>query len=86
MTLGVLQSDLFLGKTGARTIFNIQYESARDIGDHSYYQVEFISYINYSTLSTIHFATMPVAKRRITYGTLSSLERISTISKVLERM
>ncbi len=40
MTLGVLKSDLFLGKTGARTIFNIQYESARDIGDHSYYQVE----------------------------------------------
>jgi hypothetical protein len=29
-----------LGKTGARTIFNIQCESARDIRNHSYYQVE----------------------------------------------
>jgi hypothetical protein len=40
LTLGVLQSDLFLGKTGARTIFNIQCESARDIRHHSYYPVE----------------------------------------------
>jgi hypothetical protein len=40
VTVAVLQLDLFLGKTGARTIFNIQCESARDIRNHSYYQVE----------------------------------------------
>ena len=36
----VLQSDLFLGTAGARTIFNIQCESAKDICKHSYFPVE----------------------------------------------
>ncbi|CAF0988062.1 unnamed protein product [Adineta ricciae] len=36
----VLQSDLFLGKTGARTIFTIKCESARDIRKHSYFPEE----------------------------------------------
>jgi hypothetical protein len=39
-THGVLQSDLFLGKTGPRTIFSIQCESTRDIRNHSYCPVE----------------------------------------------
>jgi hypothetical protein len=38
--VGVLQSKLFLGNTGVRTIFNIQCESARDIRQHSYYSSE----------------------------------------------
>jgi hypothetical protein len=33
----VLQSDIFLGKTGSRTLFTIQCESAKDICKHSYY-------------------------------------------------
>jgi hypothetical protein len=36
----VLQSDLFLGKTGSRTLFTIQCESAKDICKHSYYRAE----------------------------------------------
>ena len=34
-SIGVLKSDLYLGKTGPRTIFNIECESARDIRNHS---------------------------------------------------
>ncbi|CAF0783992.1 unnamed protein product [Adineta steineri] len=40
VVLDVLQSKLFLGKTGPRTIFNIECESARDIRKHSYYPTE----------------------------------------------
>jgi hypothetical protein len=36
----VLQSDLFLGKKGARTLFTIQSTTARDIQKHSYYPAE----------------------------------------------
>lgn len=39
-SIGVLKSDLFLGKTGSRTIFNIECQSARDIRKHSYYSRE----------------------------------------------
>jgi hypothetical protein len=39
-TINVLESNLFLGKTGVRTIFNIQCETIRDIRKHSYYQKE----------------------------------------------
>jgi hypothetical protein len=39
-TINVLQSNLFLGKTGARTIFSIQCETIRDIRKHSYYPNE----------------------------------------------
>jgi hypothetical protein len=38
--VSVLQSDLFLGKTGTRTMFTIHCESARDIHNHSYHQAE----------------------------------------------
>jgi hypothetical protein len=34
-SVGVLQTDLFLGNKGARTMFSIQCESARDIRKHS---------------------------------------------------
>jgi hypothetical protein len=36
----VLQSNAFFGKTGARTLFNIQCETARDIRKHSYFPTE----------------------------------------------
>ena len=36
VTVDVLQSDLFLGKTGPRTIFSIECWSAKDIRKHSY--------------------------------------------------
>ncbi|CAF1599563.1 unnamed protein product, partial [Rotaria magnacalcarata] len=39
-SVGVLQSDLFLGKTGSRTMFTLQCKSARDIRKHSFYPVE----------------------------------------------
>jgi hypothetical protein len=39
-TVEVLQSNLFLGETGTRTMFNIQYETARDIRKYSYYSSE----------------------------------------------
>ncbi|CAF2589818.1 unnamed protein product [Rotaria sp. Silwood2] len=39
-TVGVLQSELFLGTTGDRTIFTLQCQSTRDIRKHSYYPVE----------------------------------------------
>ncbi|CAF4830024.1 unnamed protein product [Rotaria sp. Silwood2] len=39
-TVGVLQSELFLGKTGDRTIFTLQCQSAKDIRKHSYYPAE----------------------------------------------
>jgi hypothetical protein len=38
--LSVLQSELFLGKSGTRTMFTIKCDSARDIREHSYYPVE----------------------------------------------
>jgi hypothetical protein len=38
--LSVLQSELFLGKKGARTMFTIKCESVRDIRKHSYYSSE----------------------------------------------
>jgi hypothetical protein len=38
--VGVLQSELFLGETGIRTMFTIQCQSARDIRNHSFYAVE----------------------------------------------
>ncbi len=39
-SLDVLQSNLFLGKVGTRTMFTIQCESAKDICKHSYYPAE----------------------------------------------
>ena len=40
LTLDVLQSDLFLGKTGTRTIFSVECQSAKDIRKHSAIPVE----------------------------------------------
>ncbi|CAF2419033.1 unnamed protein product [Rotaria sp. Silwood2] len=39
-TVGVLKSELFLGTTDARTIFNLQCQSAKDIRKYSYYPAE----------------------------------------------
>ncbi|CAF4490268.1 unnamed protein product [Rotaria socialis] len=39
-SVGVLKSEMFLGKTGTRTMFNLQCKSARDIRKHSFYPVE----------------------------------------------
>ncbi|CAM4850401.1 unnamed protein product, partial [Rotaria magnacalcarata] len=39
-SMGVLQSDLFLGKTGIRTMFTLQCKSARDIRKHSFFPTE----------------------------------------------
>jgi hypothetical protein len=39
-SINVLQSELFLGKTGTRTMFNIDCDSGKDIREHSYYQSE----------------------------------------------
>jgi hypothetical protein len=39
-TMDVLESELFLGKRGARTWFTIECESARDIRKHSYFPSE----------------------------------------------
>ncbi|CAF3941631.1 unnamed protein product [Rotaria sp. Silwood1] len=39
-SVGVLQSETFLGKTGPRTMFAIECHSARDIRRHSYYPSE----------------------------------------------
>jgi hypothetical protein len=36
----VLQSNLFLGETGTRTMFTLECETARDIQKHSYYSAE----------------------------------------------
>ncbi|CAF3190973.1 unnamed protein product [Rotaria sp. Silwood2] len=39
-SIGVLKSELFMGNTGARTMFTLQCKSARDISKHSYYAAE----------------------------------------------
>jgi hypothetical protein len=39
-TIGVLENDQFLGKTGKRTMFTIECDSGKDISRHSYYQSE----------------------------------------------
>jgi hypothetical protein len=39
-TIGVLESEQFLGKTGERTMFTIECDSGKDISRHSYYQTE----------------------------------------------
>jgi len=39
-SINVLQSELFLGKTGTRTMFSIDCESGKDIRKHSYYPSE----------------------------------------------
>ena len=39
-SIQVLQSELFLGKTGARTMFTIECDSGKDIGKHSYFPAE----------------------------------------------
>ncbi|CAF2157640.1 unnamed protein product [Rotaria magnacalcarata] len=39
-SVGVLKSELFLGKTGNRTMFTLHCKSARDIRKHSFYPVE----------------------------------------------
>jgi hypothetical protein len=39
-SINVLQSELFLGKTGTRTMFNIDCHSGKDIRKHSYYPSE----------------------------------------------
>jgi hypothetical protein len=38
--LDLLESDHFLGKTGVRTLFNIECESGKSIRAHSYYERE----------------------------------------------
>jgi hypothetical protein len=39
-TMGVLENEQFLGKTGKRTMFAIECDSGKDISRHSYYQSE----------------------------------------------
>ena len=39
-SIQVLQSEQFLGKTGARTLFNINCESGKDIRQHSFFPTE----------------------------------------------
>ncbi|CAF3935198.1 unnamed protein product [Adineta steineri] len=39
-SMGVLENEQFLGKTGQRTMFNIECDSGRDISRHSYFQSE----------------------------------------------
>jgi hypothetical protein len=39
-SINVLQSELFLGKTGTRTMFSIDCDSGKDIRQHSYYPKE----------------------------------------------
>ncbi|CAF4846770.1 unnamed protein product, partial [Rotaria socialis] len=39
-TIGVLKSALFLGTTGARTMFTLQCLSARNIQNHSHFPAE----------------------------------------------
>ncbi|CAF1043336.1 unnamed protein product [Adineta steineri] len=39
-SIGVLENEQFLGKTGQRTMFNIECDSGKDISRHSYYQSE----------------------------------------------
>jgi hypothetical protein len=39
-SIQVLQSEQFLGKTGARTLFNINRESGKDIRQHSFFSTE----------------------------------------------
>jgi len=39
-SINVLQSELFLGKTGTRTMFTIECDSGKDIRKHSYYPKE----------------------------------------------
>ncbi|CAF4632160.1 unnamed protein product [Rotaria socialis] len=39
-SVGVLKSEMFLGKTGNRTMFTLHCKSARDIRKHSFYPVE----------------------------------------------
>ncbi|CAF1309004.1 unnamed protein product, partial [Rotaria sp. Silwood1] len=39
-TVGILKSQLFLGTTGDRTIFNLNCQSTRNIRKHSYYPTE----------------------------------------------
>ncbi|CAM4819725.1 unnamed protein product [Rotaria magnacalcarata] len=39
-SVGVLKSELFLGKTGSGTMFTLQCKSARDISQHSFYPAE----------------------------------------------
>jgi hypothetical protein len=39
-SIDILQTELFLGKTGIRTIFTIECDSGKDISHHSYYPVE----------------------------------------------
>jgi hypothetical protein len=39
-SIGVLENEQFLGKTGKRTMFTIDCESGKDISHHSYYQSE----------------------------------------------
>ncbi|CAF1402134.1 unnamed protein product [Adineta steineri] len=39
-SIGVLENEQFLGKTGERTLFTIECDSGKDISRHSYYQKE----------------------------------------------
>ncbi|CAF0941816.1 unnamed protein product [Adineta steineri] len=39
-SMGVLENEQFLGKTGERTMFNIECDSGKDISRHSYFQSE----------------------------------------------
>ncbi|CAF0784727.1 unnamed protein product [Adineta steineri] len=39
-SMGVLENEQFLGKTGQRTMFNIECDSGKDISRHSYFQSE----------------------------------------------
>ena len=40
LSVGVLENEQFLGKTGERTMFTIDCQSGKDISRHSYYQSE----------------------------------------------
>ncbi|CAF1517408.1 unnamed protein product [Adineta steineri] len=39
-SMGILENEQFLGKTGQRTLFTIECDSGKDISRHSYYQKE----------------------------------------------
>ena len=81
----VLQCDLFLGETEARTLFSIESETARDIRKHSFFPMEnevlLMAATQFQVVSSLKQGDLRIIQLKETHPPYPLLQPVTTISQ-----
>lgn len=81
----VLQCDLFLGETEARTLFSIETETARDIRKHSFFPMEnevlLMAATQFQVVSSLKQSDLRIIQLKETHPPHPLLQPVTTISQ-----